>query len=151
MSNEYKQCSRTVQRKLCGAVCRFWPPLGSLSGARPMHRARIVLQVLSLTLCLSTGAAQGDGLRVTPDMVSDALQGQGYTVQSVTRTLLGRARIVAQQGQVWREVVLDLSTGQILRDYAVEFSPSDLPDRQSEVMPRGGRVLDPDDLPMLEN
>jgi hypothetical protein len=151
MSNEYQACSRTVQRKLRGAVCRFMPMFGRFRRNGPMQRMRAVLQAVSVALCLTAGPVWADDLRVTPEMVTDALQGQGYTVQSVTRTLLGRARIVAQQGQIWREVVLDISTGQILRDYAVEFSPNDLPDRQTEVMPRGGRVLEADDLPMLEN
>jgi hypothetical protein len=104
-----------------------------------------------LGLALWSSIVHANEHRVTAEQVSAALLSQGYMVQSVTRTLLGRARIVAQQGQIWREVVLDLSTGQILRDYAVEFSPSDLPDRTSEVMPRGGRMLDYDTLPMLEN
>ncbi len=153
MSSEYNLCSRTAQRKLFGAACRlkslFKPLSDWFSVPRFPHSIRNSL--CALLLCLMTGAVQADGLRVTPDMVSDALEGQGYTVQSVTRTLLGRARIVAQQGRVWREVVLDLSSGQILRDYAVEFSPNELPDRQTQAMPRGGRVLGADDLPMLEN
>jgi hypothetical protein len=151
MSNEYHLCSRTVQRKLCGAVCFLTDLWTAPVGKHAMTRLRKMVHLLVLLLALSAGPMRASDLRVTPDMVSDALQAQGYTVQSVTRTLLGRARIVAQQGQIWREVVLDLSTGQILRDYAVEFSPNDLPDRQTEAMPRGGRVLDADDLPMLEN
>lgn len=92
--------------------------------------------------------AQAKDHRVTPDLVGQALQEQGFAVQSVTRTLLGRARIIAHKGAIWREVVLDLSSGQILRDYAVEFSPTDLPDRLSGDMPRGGRVLDATPLPV---
>ena len=72
-------------------------------------------------------------------MVSTALEVQGYKVESVTRTLLGRVRIIASLGPVWREIVLDASTGQILRDYAVEFAPSDLPNPEPGDMPRGGR------------
>ncbi|MGY6703307.1 hypothetical protein [Roseinatronobacter sp.] len=85
--------------------------------------------------------------RITAEMVSDALVGQGYAVESVTRTLLGRARIVASSGQVWREVVIDVSTGQILRDYAVEFPTNDIPQRTTDAMPRGGVMLDGGVLP----
>lgn len=151
MSNKYSVFSRTVQRKPHGAVSRSRPFAGLWFRKQAMHNVRATLLSVWLVLPLITGAALAQDVRITPDMVSSALQEQGYTVQSVTRTLLGRARIVAQQGAIWREVVLDLSSGQILRDYAVEFSPTDLPDRQSEVMPRGGRVLDEGDLPMLEN
>jgi hypothetical protein len=101
-----------------------------------------------MALC---GPARADPARITPEMVDTALQGQGFEVQSVTRTLLGRARIIAQKGLIWREIVLDLSSGQILRDYAVEFAPTDLPDRLSRDMPRGGRLLDADPLPMEHN
>ncbi len=92
--------------------------------------------------------AHADTHRITPERIEAALQDQGFSVQSMTRTLLGRARIIAQKGFIWREVVLDLSSGQILRDYAVEFTPTDLPDRLSSDMPRGGRVLDAAPLPV---
>ena len=152
MSNEYVTCNRTAQRKLRGAVCA----LGALWRRFPRIRRGVPLRLhllrnLCVVLCLSCGTAQADTLRITPDMVQTALVAQGYTVQSVTRTLLGRARIVAQMGGIWREVVLDLSSGQILRDYAVEFAPNDQPDRRSDVMPRGGTVLDDSVLAPLEN
>lgn len=109
------------------------------------------LLVLVTLITLSAPAQAGGRDRITPEMVTDALQGQGYAVESLTRTLLGRARIIASKGKVWREVVLDISTGQILRDYAVEFTPSNLPQRRSDAMPRGGTVLERDFLPDLRN
>ena len=92
-----------------------------------------------------------DTHRITPDRITQALQAQGYRVQSVTETILGRAQIVAQNGLIWREVVLDIASGEILRDYAVEFTPNELPPRHSQVMPRGGRLLAPGALPLSEN
>lgn len=89
-------------------------------------------------------------VRISPEMVSDALKDQGYSVESVTRTLLGRVRVVASAGQIWREVVIDLSSGQILRDYAVEFPPNDIPQRTTDTMPRGGTVLDGGNLPDIK-
>lgn len=89
--------------------------------------------------------------RITPAMVNAALERQGYTVQSSTRTLLGRVRIIAARGAVWREIVLDASTGQILRDYAVEFTPNEVPSPPAGDMPRGGDLLSfPPDL-FLQN
>jgi hypothetical protein len=104
-----------------------------------------------MALVVAPGFAMADTQRITADMVADALVAQGFQVESVTRTLLRRIRIVARQGAVWREVVLDLSTGQILRDYAVEFSPTELPERHSTIMPRGGRLIAPEDLTGHEN
>ncbi|MBR3370226.1 MAG: hypothetical protein IKG52_06305 [Rhodobacteraceae bacterium] len=112
--------------------------------ALPLHFG---IFTLCFILAVAPAQAQDDArVRITPDMVRDALLGQGYSVESVTRTLLGRVRVVASSGPVWREVVIDLSSGQILRDYAVEFSPNDIPHRTSDAMPRGGTMLDDDDL-----
>lgn len=112
-----------------------------------MTRRMFKVSALALALAIGPALAAADTHRLTPEMVNDALVQQGYEVQSTTRTLLGRVRIVASQGLVWREVILDLSTGQILRDYAVEFTPSDTPSRFTDAMPRGGRVLDATPLP----
>lgn len=100
---------------------------------------------------LMTAQAMYAADRITPDMVSAALQGQGYTVESVTRTLLGRVRIIASLGPVWREIVLDASSGQILRDYAIEFEPAEIPDPDPGDMPRGGDVLDAPNELTLQN
>jgi len=94
-----------------------------------------------LALWVTTQVALG-AERITPDMVSAALENQGYTVESVTRTLLGRVRVIASLGPIWREIVLDASSGQILRDYAVEFAPSDLPEVDPGDMPRGGDLVE---------
>lgn len=116
-----------------------------------LRQIRYLIALLTMLVALSAPAHAGEGDRITPEMVSDALQGQGYAVESITRTLLGRARIVASKDRIWREVVLDISSGQVLRDYAVEFTPSDLPQRRSDAMPRGGTVLEQGNLPDLRN
>lgn len=116
----------------------------------PAMPHRVWLMCLVVVLTMAPAHAQDAApVRISPEMVSDALEGQGYSVESVTRTLLGRVRIVASSGQIWREVVLDLSSGQILRDYAVEFAPNDIPRRSSDAMPRGGTVLDDGNLPVI--
>lgn len=109
---------------------RFWLTL-------LQRRVRLLLVLLFFAASPVTASDH----RITPEMVSAALEAQGYTIASTTRTLLGRVRFVASKGLIWREVVLDLSTGQILRDYAVEFSPAEAPRADSTDMPRGGTVI----------
>jgi len=117
----------------------------------PVTPHRFALLCMVATMAMSTAQAQDDqSVRLSPEMVSDALQEQGYSVESITRTLLGRVRVVASAGQIWREVVIDLSSGQILRDYAVEFPPNDIPQRTTDAMPRGGTVLDGGNLPDIK-
>jgi hypothetical protein len=108
------------------------------------------LTISVFALLLAAQSVMADD-RITPDMVAQALEGQGYSVESVTRTFLGRVRIVASLGVVWREIVLDVSTGQILRDYAVEFAPSDMPDPEPGDMPRGGDLIENPDLMTQQN
>lgn len=100
-----------------------------------------LIHAVACAILLTCAPVQAEGVRITPEMVESALEAQGYKVASTTRTLLGRVRIVASLDLLWREVVLDPSTGQILRDYAVEFTPATAPDADRDTMPRGGRVL----------
>ncbi|WP_377508044.1 PepSY domain-containing protein [Octadecabacter sp. R77987] len=51
------------------------------------------------------------------DAVVSQLQSQGYSSISVNRTLLGRIRIVAISEAYRREIVMNPTTGEILRDY----------------------------------
>ncbi len=106
-----------------------------------LTRLRRLTFLLLTLLAFASSPVAASEQRITPEMISEALEGQGYSIASVTRTLLGRVRVVASRGLIWREVVLDLSSGQILRDYAVEFSPEDAPPADSVAMPRGGQVL----------
>lgn len=115
-----------------------------------MIRRQRPLFCLCVAALLAAQVAHATEHRVTPEMVVDALAGQGFSVESVTRTLLGRARIVASQGLIWREVVLDLSSGQILRDYAVEFAPQAAPAVGQTTMPRGGKLIAEKDFNGLE-
>lgn len=41
----------------------------------------------------------------------------GYEEISISRTWLGRMRIVAEKGDIEREIILNRSTGEVLRDY----------------------------------
>lgn len=48
-----------------------------------------------------------------------SLQAQGYVILEEGYTFLGRLRIVAQNDEIRREIVVNPGTGEILRDYAV--------------------------------
>jgi hypothetical protein len=50
------------------------------------------------------------------EQVMDQLRKQGFGNITVQRTLLGRARILAERGASRREIILNPRTGEILRD-----------------------------------
>jgi hypothetical protein len=52
------------------------------------------------------------------DEVARALVGQGFEITSQRRTFLGRVRFTAVKGGTRREVVVDPSSGEVLRDYS---------------------------------
>lgn len=64
--------------------------------------------------------------------VARALVGQGYRITSRRRTLLGRVRFTAEKGRTEREVVLDPSSGEILRDYSSVDGGADRPGRSDD-------------------
>ena len=70
---------------------------------------------LAFSLMLAAPPAFADGLE--SDLVAQ-LRRQGFYQVEVSRTLLGRIRLVAQSDTRWREVIVNPSTGEILRDYS---------------------------------
>lgn len=76
-----------------------------------MNRRRFLLMSAGFTL-LSTTAARADYVE---DIVK-WLTKEGYNDIDVTRTLLGRVRIVASKDGQLRELVCNPRTGEILRD-----------------------------------
>ena len=80
-----------------------------------MSLIRVCL-ALALTLSVSgpsrVHAEPGDMVA----MILADLAGAGYRDITVESTLLNRERIVATRGDVWREIVVDPRTGEILRD-----------------------------------
>lgn len=70
---------------------------------------------LAFSLMLAASPAFADGLE--SDLVAQ-LRRQGFYQVEVSRTLLGRIRLVAQSDTRWREVIVNPSTGEILRDYS---------------------------------
>lgn len=63
-----------------------------------------------------------NGVSANPaiDSVTRQLQQQGYTEIRISRTLLGRTRILATGPKTQREIVLNPRTGEILRDFATQ-------------------------------
>lgn len=73
-------------------------------------RALIILVFLSLaTPALADGAAAARLWIVQ-------LQAEGYTHIEESHTWLWRIRILAERGNVEREIILDRTTGEVLRD-----------------------------------
>ncbi len=75
------------------------------------------------------------------DQVVNQLRRQGYREITLQRTLLGRTRIVATGAAGRREIILNPSTGAILRDY-IDRSDSD---RDRDDRTDRGRDRDDDD------
>lgn len=77
-----------------------------------MDRRSFITSGLVLTLWTGTAWAQSG-----TDAITRQLKAQGYTSVEVSRTLLGRARIVAKRPGEQREIIVNPRTGEILRDY----------------------------------
>lgn len=56
------------------------------------------------------------------DDVEAALVAQGYEIVNVSRTWLGRLRLVAENDEIRREIVINPTTGEVLRDYSVALA-----------------------------
>ncbi len=80
-----------------------------------MNRRSFLITVTAFTL-LSTTAARADYVE---DIVK-WLGREGYSGIEVTRTLLGRIRIVATKDNRTRELVCNPRTGEILRDVFID-------------------------------
>jgi len=72
----------------------------------------ILTSAFVLAAMIGQGMAQG-----AQDRVVEQLKDQGYARIQITRTLLGRTRIVATGNAARREIILNTNTGEILRDY----------------------------------
>ncbi|MDZ4134877.1 MAG: hypothetical protein U1D06_04675 [Paracoccaceae bacterium] len=58
--------------------------------------------------------------KTSSDQVVSALKRRGYSGIEVSRTWLGRTRIVGKRGKKTREVILNRSSGEVLRDIIYE-------------------------------
>lgn len=80
-----------------------------------MNRRNFLIAAAAFTL-LSTTAARADYV----EDVVEWLTAQGYSNIQVTRTLLGRVKIVAAKGSGYREMICNPRTGEILRDIWID-------------------------------
>lgn len=80
-----------------------------------MKRRDFLVTVTGALLC-GTAAHAKD----YPDDILRQLKRNGYAINSVSTTLLGRTRIRASKGGGEREIVLNAATGEILRDVWVK-------------------------------
>lgn len=79
-----------------------------------MNRRLFLLTSVGALVCAPPAFAA-----VAPeDEVARNLTGAGFRITSRRRTMLGRVRFLAVRGSTEREVVLDPSSGEILRDYS---------------------------------
>lgn len=76
----------------------------------PVHRKAAIL-ILGLLLAGPVAAATVD------EVITAQLRAQGYRIDEVSYTLLGRIYIGASMGNLRRELVINPRTGEILRDY----------------------------------
>ena len=90
------------------------------------------MKKLLIAALLWVGLVQAGFALTVEERLLANLQGQGYTVLEKGYTFLGRLRIVAENGEIHREIVVNPGTGEILRDYAVYLTdlPLALPEAQ---------------------
>ena len=82
------------------------------------HPARRLAALLTVGLLLAAAPARAQDPAQDPAQAMIAeLQAQGYLSFEVSRTLLGRIRVLATRPEGLREIVFNPATGEILRDY----------------------------------
>ncbi|MBI1415995.1 MAG: hypothetical protein GC146_02125 [Limimaricola sp.] len=83
-----------------------------------------MLRRLIMTLVLSV-APLAVAAQSVEDSIVAQLRQQGFTEIKITHTLLGRVRIDATSKSLYREVVFNPTTGEVLRDYWRQLSTGD--------------------------
>ena len=82
--------------------------------------------ILSLSLILVAGGALADRKQELLDLLTT----EGFETITISRTWLGRTRIVAERPDTVREIIFHPRTGEILRDYSETLSSA--PDRPQD-------------------
>lgn len=75
------------------------------------------MKALILSACLTCFMAFAGLAGPVEDSIVRQLREQGFSQIDVRRTLLGRSRIVARSSDLYREIVVNPVTGEILRDF----------------------------------
>ncbi|MEM1265359.1 MAG: hypothetical protein AAGI50_05015 [Pseudomonadota bacterium] len=100
---------------------------------------RLACAMALVVLCASAAPAQS-----VVEQVTDQLQRQGFVVEEVERTWLGRIRVVARTDRFRRELVVVPTTGEILRDYLVNIESG--ASSGAPLVPRRGASDDDDPI-----
>ena len=81
-------------------------------------RMRKVARASLLGVLMAAALQSPTAAQAPADAIIEQLREQGYEEFTVSRTFLGRVRIVAEADGRWREIVFNPVTGEILRDFA---------------------------------
>lgn len=81
------------------------------------RRSLLIGMAASMLLAPQAGSAQSVERQITRQ-----LRNSGYSDISARRTLLGRVRITARRGSQTREIIVNPSTGAVLRDFTKDAS-----------------------------
>ena len=101
--------------------------------------------IKTLMICIGLmGLPQLAAAQSVEDQVFAQLQEQGFTVIEVRRTFLGRIRFIAESAYLYRELVINPQTGEILRDYVRDIDGDKNHDRNP-------RILNPNHNPSHTN
>ena len=104
------------------------------------------MKTLLLTAALVGLLALPSSAGPIEDSIVRQLQNQGFSQIEVRRTLLGRSRIVARSNDLYREIVVNPVTGEILRDFWRELGGDGSGTRIVDPSkPVGGQGADGDD------
>lgn len=98
-----------------------------------MNRRALLLSIPALWL-LATGV-----LADVERAILRRLRADGYRQISVSRTLLGRVRIVAVKPGLRREIILNPNTGEVLRDLITTLDGTELPGTLADDKGQGGK------------
>ena len=110
-----------------------------------MMKRRLFIS-LGLAACLAGAPAMASSVQ---DEVVEQLSDQGFSHIRVSRTLLGRVRIIATSPTHEREIILNGRTGEILRDYwtavgATSGAAAQIPDPSGSARSSGSGGADDD-------
>ena len=79
-------------------------------------KSKNLLTGLGVVTALQFGLAAVAFAATAADQIVLQLRGQGFAKIEIEQTWLGRTRILAERGSASREIILNPSTGEILRD-----------------------------------
>lgn len=81
------------------------------------HRVKTALSMVVLALTLTLTSTVLLAQTITKEEIVRRLAAEGYGRIRISRTFLGRTKIVAEAPDRKREIVIDPGSGEILRDY----------------------------------